>query len=275
MNRTSPKAYSRWSPLVMAHEVWRARTVIRALVAHDLRRRYVGSTFGVLWAVAQPLAQLAVFTFVFATVLAVRFGPQGVPFVLYLACGLFPWLAVQESILRSATCLVDNAVLVKRAIFPIAVLPVQLALSALVHQLIALALLLVLMAWFGIPPQSAMLALPLLLGLQLLMTVGCGWAAATLHAYFRDTAQVLSVLLPMWFYLTPIIYPLEMVPEHLRPALAANPLTALMEDYRALLLYGVIPLGSREVWLTIASVGAFVLGAMLFQRARGEFADLV
>ncbi|TMA78779.1 MAG: ABC transporter permease, partial [Deltaproteobacteria bacterium] len=124
--------------------VWRARAVVRALVARDLRGRYVGSSLGLLWSVVNPLAQLAIFTFVFSTVLSVRFGSGDLPFVLYLAAALFPWFAFQESALRSATCLVDNAVLVKRVVFPIEVLPVQIAVSALVHQLIALALLLVL-----------------------------------------------------------------------------------------------------------------------------------
>jgi lipopolysaccharide transport system permease protein len=259
----------------VVQSVWRARRVVRALVARDLHSRYVGSAFGALWSVLNPLAQLAIFTFVFATVLQVRFGDDGLPFVLYLACALFPWLAFQEAVLRSTTCLVDNAVLVKRVVFPVEVLPVQLALSALVHQLIALALLLVLMAAFGVPPRPALLALPVLVGVQLLLTVGCGWGAAMLHVYFRDTAHVLGVLFPMWFYLTPIIYPYHLVPEFLRPALALNPLTALVQDYRDIFLHGVVPLGGRELWLVVVSLGVFAAGATVFARARGEFADLV
>jgi len=255
--------------------VWRARAVVAALVARDLRGRYVGSTLGLLWSVVNPLAQLAIFTFVFSTVLAVRFGDSDVPFVLYLAAALFPWLAFQESVLRSATCLVDNAVLVKRVVFPIEVLPVQVALSALVHQLIALTLLVALMLGLGVPPRPAALAIPLLLATQLLLTIGIGWAVAALHVYFRDTAQLLAVVFPMWFYLTPIIYPYRLVPERLRPVLALNPLTALVEAYRDVLLHGVVPLGVRELWLVVASVGAFAMGAVVFTRARAEFADLV
>jgi ABC-type polysaccharide/polyol phosphate export permease len=259
----------------MVRAVWRARRVVQALLARDLRGRYVGSSFGLLWSVANPLTQLAIFTFVFATVLKVRFGDGGRPFVLYLACALFPWLAFQESVLRSTTCLVDNAVLVKRVVFPVEVLPVQIALSALVHQLIALALLLVLMAAFGILPGASLLVLPALVAVQLLFTVGLGWMAAALHVYFRDTAQVLGVLLPMWFYVTPIIYPYDLVPDFLRPVLALNPLTALVQDYRDLFLHGVVPLGVREVWLVTASLSVFAAGASVFSRMRGEFADLV
>ena len=176
---------------------------------------------------------------------------------------------------RSATCLVDNAVLVKRVVFPVEVLPVQLALSALAQQLVALALLTILMAALGVPPRPALMALPALLIVQLLLTVGCGFAAATLHVYFRDTAHALSVLFPMWFYLTPIIYPFQLVPEFLRPLLALNPVTALVQDYRDVFLHGVVPLGGRELWLMVASVAAFAAGARAFARARGEFADLV
>jgi lipopolysaccharide transport system permease protein len=222
-----------------------------------------------------PLAQLAIFTFVFSSVLAVRFADDRVPFVLYLAAALFPWLAFQESVLRSATCLVDNAVLVKRVVFPVEVLPVQIALSSLVHQMIALGLLLALMVVFGVMPGPALLALPALVAVQLLFTIGLGWAAAALHVYVRDTAPALGVLLPMWFYLTPIIYPYQLVPPPLRAVLALNPLTALVQDYRDLFLHGVLPLGVRELWLVTASLLAFAGGAAVFARARGEFADLV
>jgi lipopolysaccharide transport system permease protein len=255
--------------------VWRARSVVRALVARDLRGRYVGSSLGLVWSVLNPLAQLAIFTFVFSTVLSVRFGTDDVPFVLYLAAALFPWLAFQESVLRSATCLVENAVLVKRVVFPIEVLPVQIAVSALVHQLIALALLLVLMGVLGVPPRPSVVALPALLLVQLLLTIGIGWAVAAAHVYFRDTAHVLGVVFPMWFYLTPIIYPYRLVPEALRPILALNPLTALVEAYRDVLLHGVVPLGVRELWLTAVSVAVFSVGATIFTRARGELSDLV
>ena len=259
----------------MGQAVWRARGVVGALVARELRSRYVGSSIGALWAVVHPLAQLAIFTFVFSTVLDVRFGRTDRPFVLYLACGLFPWLALQESLQRSATSIVDNAVLVKRVVFPVEVLPVQLALSALLHQGIALGLLLLLMIVYGVAPQPALLALPLLAGVQLLLMMGLGWTVAALHVYFRDTAQVLAVVLPMWFYVTPIIYPYTLVPEALRPLLALNPLTALVEDYRDLFLHGVVPLGAREAWLALVSVAVFAGGAAFFEHARGEFADLV
>lgn len=259
----------------MPAAIWRARAVVAALVARDLRGRYVGSALGLVWAVVNPLAQLAIFTFVFSTVLAVRFGTSGVPFVLYLAAALFPWLAFQESVLRSATCLVDNGVLVKRVVFPVEVLPVQIAVSALIHQLIALALLLVLMLVLGVPPRASALALPVLLAFQLLLTIGAGWIVAALHVFFRDTAQVLGVVFPMWFYVTPIIYPYDLVPQYLRPLLALNPLTALVEAYRDVLLHGVLPLGARELWLAIVSLAVFFGGAAVFARARGEFADLV
>jgi lipopolysaccharide transport system permease protein len=261
--------------LALVRNVWRARAVVRALVARDLRARYVGSALGLLWSLVNPLAQLAIFTFVFSSVLAVRFADDRVPFVLYLAAALFPWLAFQESVLRSATCLVDNAVLVKRVVFPVEVLPVQIALSSLVHQMIALGLLLALMVVFGVMPGPALLALPALVAVQLLFTIGLGWAAAALHVYVRDTAPALGVLFPMWFYLTPIIYPYQLVPPPLQAVLALNPLTALVQDYRDLFLHGVLPLGVRELWLVTASLLAFAGGAAVFARARGEFADLV
>lgn len=269
----------RWgAPAAMARSVWSARTVVRALVARDLRGRYAGSAFGTFWSVAQPLLQLATYTFVFATVMKVRVtdpGGDDVPFVLYLACGLFPWLAIQEAVTRGVTCLVDNPTLVKRVIFPVEVLPVQLACAAMVHQLIATALLVVLMAGLGFPPRASLLVLPALLAAELGIAVGLGWALAALHVFFRDTAQALGVLLPIWFYLTPILYPQHLVPPFLQPVLALNPLTALVQAFRDVMLYGVVP--GTAAWLRIgaASVVTFAVGAWIFARARGELADLV
>ena len=106
-------------------------------------------------------------------------------------------------------------------------------------------------------------------------TIGIGWAVAALHVYFRDTAQALGVLMPIWFYLTPIIYPAHLVPPFLQPVLALNPLTPLVAAYRDVLLYGVVPAGLGAAWLAVASLGLFAGGAIVFLRARGEFADLV
>jgi len=269
---------TRGGPVALARAVWRARTVVRALVARDVRSRYVGSALGAAWSLLHPLVQLATFTFVFATVLKVRVTADSgsdVPFVLYLACGLFPWLAIQESVLRSATCLVDNPTLVKRVVFPVEALPVQLALSSMVHQVIATGVLLVAMAGFGFPPHASLLAFPLLLAAQLLLTIGLGWTVSALHVYFRDTAQALGALLPVWFYVTPIIYPYQLVPSFLQPILAVNPLTPLVQGYRDVILHGALPTGYGTLWLAAASVAVCGLGAQVFTRTRGEFADLV
>lgn len=266
------------APLAIARAVWSARAVVRALVDRDVRGRYVGSVFGAFWSFAHPLLQLATYTFVFATVMKVRvFDVRGgdVPFVLYLACGLFPWLAIQEAVTRSATCLVDNPTLVKRVVFPVEVLPVQLSCVAVVHQLIATAVLLLLMAAFGYLPRPSLVLLPVLLLAQLGIAIGLSWAMAALHVYFRDTAQALAVLLPVWFYLTPILYPSHLVPPFLQGVLVLNPLTPLVQGYRDVLLHGVAPSGWGVLWLGAVSLGVFAGGAWMFTSARGEFADLV
>jgi lipopolysaccharide transport system permease protein len=266
------------APIALARAVWSSRAVVRALVARDLRGRYVGSALGTFWSIAQPLLQLVTYTFVFATVMKVRVAATAgsdVPFVLFLACGLFPWLAIQEAILRSATCLVDNPTLVKRVIFPVEVLPVELACGAMVHQLIATVLVLGLMAVLGFSPRASLLVMPFLLIVQLILAVGIGLGVAALHVFFRDTAQALGVLLPIWFYLTPILYPSDLVPPFLQPVLALNPLTPLIQAYRDALLYGVVPTGGIALQLAATALVAFALGAVVFSRARGEFADLV
>ena len=192
------------------------------------------------WSVAQPLLQLATYTFVFATVMKVRVAPaEGGPTCPSCStsrAGSFPWLALQEAIQRSATSLVDNPTLVKRVIFPVEVLPVELACArrrASADRDGAAARLDGGDGAFRRDPRCW--CCRSCCSSSSAFAIGIGWAVAALHVFFRDTAQALGVLMPVWFYLTPILYPQHLVPPFLQPVLALNPLTPLVQAYRDVL----------------------------------------
>lgn len=256
-------------------ELGRQRELLGSLVMRELRGRYVGSSAGLFWAVLSPLAQLVILTTVFSAVLQIRLGgPAGVPFAVTLAWGLFPWLALQEGLSRATTSLVEGGILIRRMAFKPEILVVQPVLAAVVLELVALLLLILAMPLLGQGPASsvALCAIPLVL--QVAFGVGIGWILAVLHVYFRDTAQLVTAVLQAWFYLTPIVYTLEVAPESLRGLLSLNPLCGIVEGFRAFAIGLPVSWGALA-WSTGCAVAAVAVGAFAIERARSEIADLV
>jgi lipopolysaccharide transport system permease protein len=250
--------------------------LLKELVKRDFQGRYAGSALGFLWSLAQPLWQLALFTFVFSTVMKVPpLGARTSHFALFLFGGLLPWTAVHEGVLRASTAITDNASLVKKLRFPSEILVLAVVLAALLHQAIAAAvfaaalLLLGELAWGGLP--LLLLAVPLQAGLML----GLGLVLAAVHVFFRDTAQFLGLVLNAWFYLTPIVYPLALVPEGFRGWLELNPLTSLVGLYRQAFLGGeavVVPgTGALALMAAVLLFG----GLWLFGHLKTAFVDVI
>ncbi|MFM8409501.1 MAG: ABC transporter permease [Alphaproteobacteria bacterium] len=269
------KAEGATGPLGALLMPWSRRGLLQALVARDLRTRYAGSSAGLLWAVVGPLLQIAILTTVFSMVLRVRFGEDArVPFALALAWGLFPWIAFQEGVSRATTSLTDGGVLLKRMAFPAEVVLTQPVLSAAAQLVVALGVLLVLMPLFGVFPAAStpLCLLPLLL--QVLLATGVGWILGVLNVYLRDTAQLVVAALQAWFYLTPIVYSADSAPPGLRGLLSLNPLSGIVEGFRAFALGGPVPWGALA-WSACAALAALAAGAALVAKARSEMADLV
>lgn len=251
----------------------RSTFLLRELAKRDFESRYAGSWLGFLWSFAQPLWLLLLFTFVFSTVLRVPLEGAGTgSFALFLFAGLLPWMAVHEAVNRSTTVITDNSSLVKKVSFRAELLVLSVVLTALVHEGIALAVFGLILAVSGqVDFGRLALGLAVALPLQILLTVGLSLLVASAQVFLRDTSQALSLLLNGWFYLTPIVYPASLVPEHLRGWAEANPLTALVGWYRFALLGGEAPGGT--VVLVVAAVGLVVVGGFVFRRLAPTFAD--
>jgi len=241
----------------------------------DFKGRYAGSVMGFLWSFVQPLWSLALFTFLFSTVMKVSpgIGERTSNFAIFLFCGLLPWMAVQEGIIRATTAITENAGLVKKMSFPSGLLVWAVVLAALLHEAIALGLFLVVLGVTGELSLSGLWILLIAVPLQVGLTVGLGFLAAAVNVFFRDTAQINSMLLQGWFYLTPIVYPLSLVPERFARYLALNPLTALVTLYREALLGGEMPPLASLTPLVVATVIALIVGIWVFRRLKPVFAD--
>lgn len=250
--------------------------LLSELVKRDFKGRYVGSLFGLFWSFAQPLWLLLLFGFVFSTVMKVPLtGERTGSFAVFVFCGLLPWTAINEGLNRSATAVTDNANLVKKLRFPSRILVLTVVLTALLHEAIALALFMVFLAATGELEVRGLLLLALAIPLQVALTAGLGLLLATLHVFFRDTAQFLGLALSGWFYFTPIVYPLTLVPEAYRGWIELNPLTALVGLYRQALLGGSLSLPEGTGALAVVAGAGLVLGSWIFGRLQPLFVDEV
>ncbi|MEM9557031.1 MAG: ABC transporter permease [Acidobacteriota bacterium] len=248
--------------------------LLREFVRRDFESRYAGSLLGFIWSLLQPAFQLVLFSFVFSTVLKIPlWGERTDNFAIFLFCGLMPWLAVHEGIQRAATAITDNANLVKKIHFPAEVLVLAVVLAAVLHQGIASAVFLLVLAAVGELHLASLALLSVALPIQIALTLGIGLASATTHVFFRDVGQLLGVLLMGWFYFTPIVYPLAAVPEEWRYLVNLNPMSPLVDLYRQAFLGGSL-FAVEGLWLTVVVAGAaLALGLVLFRRLKPTFAD--
>jgi len=258
-------------------DLWRHRDLIGSMTRRDILARYRGSFGDTAWAVLHPLLLMATYFFVFGVVLQSRFGndPSKTGFALYFLAGMLPWLAFNEPLARAAQLIPEHRNFVKKLVFPVGILPVNVTIAGAVTSLFATVIFFaVLVIIRGAVPWTAVL-LPVLFLPQLLFTFGVCWFLAALGVYLRDLTQVMTFVLTLWFFLTPICYPETSLPASLIPVLAQNPMFQIVRGYRLLLLEGTVPAVAMLVKLWGLSICVFLLGHAWFARLRRTFADVV
>jgi homopolymeric O-antigen transport system permease protein len=254
--------------------------LILEMVRRDLRVRYAGSALGFAWAFANPLFWVILYGFVFGVILRVPLTgePAGVTFPEFLLAGLLPWIAIQESISRSASSIPDNASMVKKTVFPLEALIASIVIASLVNELVALAVFGAYLAFLGHLSFTGVLLLVPALAIQGALSFGLGCAVATVTAFVRDAAHVVGLALTALFYAVPIVYPMDLVPARFglaRQILRANPLTQLIEWFRDALYRHELPSATSVASLVLTAGATVALGALFFARAKPHFVDLV
>lgn len=258
------------------------RELARNLVIRDLKVRYKNSVLGILWSLMNPLLMMLVFTVVFTVMAPVR-APELPSYPVFVLCALLPWNFFTSSIIGSTTSIVSNAALLKKVYFPREILPLSLVLANLVNFLIALIVLFAMIFVFQIPLTIWLIYLPLIILIQIIFTLGIGFFLATANVFYRDTQQVMDVVVLAWFFVTPIIYPINILPRNYellgltldirRLAYIVNPMASLIANYRDILYYGAPP-GLDFLARTAVTAGVvFVIGWLIFQRYSWCFAE--
>lgn len=243
--------------------------LLRELVVRDLKLRYKRSVLGIAWSLLNPLLQLAVFGFVFGYLI-----PLKVPdFTLFLFIGILVWTWFQASLYAATGAIVDNPTLIRQPGFPVGMLPVITVMSNTVNFLLALPVLLISLWIGGHLPTRSMLALPLVILLQFVLTLGISYFLAMLHVSFRDTQYMLGIALMLGFYLVPIFYDAASLPARYQPIYHLNPVVGIVEAYRAILLHGNLPPMLPLLVIGLVSCVLLALGSALFVRASYRFVE--
>jgi lipopolysaccharide transport system permease protein len=261
----------------------RYRALIQSLVARELKARYRASVLGFFWSFINPLLLLLVYTFVFSYVLRNQ-TKEIRPYALFLFCGILPWTWFSTSLLESSNVLISGGNLIKKVMFPAEVLPIVTVFANMVHFLLGLPILIVFLLYYSAPITLAELAwFPVVVFVQLLLTLALALIVSALTVHFRDIKDILANLLTFWFFATPIIYPmmpgtgpLADAPPYARTLLNLNPFTHLAISYQEILFFP----GAYGHWkwllaLGVASAGLFLFGYFVFDRLRDSFAEEV
>lgn len=269
----------RWLP---ASSRWQAQlNLLLTLVRRDVEAQYKGSILGNFWPLLNQLSQLLIYTYVFSVILKVKLSVKGFPedsvtFGLWLFAGLLPWTAFTNGLVKASVSVMTQPNLVKKVVFPLSLLPLVPILSVFLESSFGLIALIGIVAVSSQKLYSTLWLLPFVWLPQLLITAGLGYLTAGLTVFLRDIPQSLGVILNLWFYLTPIVYPASVIPEEWRIWIFwLNPLAAISEVYRDLVLLGEVKHWAEWGAASLLSLCIFYGGFWVYRRLRPAFADVL
>ena len=263
---------SEWR-LVDLRELWRYRDLLYFLVWRDIKVRYAQSVLGIGWAIIQPLFYMVVFTFIFGNLVKVQ--SDGAPYALFSYTALVPWAYFSNTLIETTSSLTQNSSMLTRIYFPRVIMPLSSVLGKLVDFAIAMVVVIGLMVWYGTVPTIWIAVLPLLVCLMALAAGGLGIWLAALAVQYRDIKYGLTFAVQGLMFASPVVYPVSLIPERYHLLYAINPMTGVIEGFRAALL-GTNPMPWDLIGVGVASAMFLaVAGLLYFHRMERIFADVV
>ncbi len=253
--------------------VFRYRELLYFLVWRDVAVRYKQTVIGIGWAILQPLLTVVVFTVIFGKF--ARMPSQGLPYQLFSLAGLLPWTYFAQAVSRSGTSLVSNSNLISKVYFPRLIVPISAALGPLVDFGIMFVMLMAMMAWYGVKPGWAVLALPAFLVLAFLTVLAPCLFLSALNVRFRDVGHAIPFLVQVWMYASPVVYSTELIPAKWKLLYSLNPMVGVIEGFRWALL-GTAQPDFGVMLLALVVVSAMLVGGVIyFKYVERTFADVI
>jgi lipopolysaccharide transport system permease protein len=253
-------------------DIWAHRELLYFMIWRDLKVRYKQTLFGVSWVVLQPILMTLVFTVFLGKIARVSSG--NVPYVLFLYSGLLPWTFFSNAVSTSSHSLVASAQMITKVYFPRSLVPMATVLVRLSDFLVASVILFVLMIYYGRAFTSAVLLVPFLILHLTLLALSLGLLGAALNVKYRDIGTVLPVVLQLWLFASPVLYPTTFVPANWKWLYELNPLTGVIDGFRAALLNADVEWRSLFVSFGI-TLALLVSSSFVFKHIEDEFADVV
>jgi lipopolysaccharide transport system permease protein len=275
----NPHAAQPTSLSSLVSSLWRNRQLILQMTKRDVIGRYKGSVIGVMWSLFNPLFLLVIYSFVFTVVFNARWG-VGLPesksqFAILLFVGMIVHSLFAETLNRAPGLILSNVSYVKKIVFPLEILPVVAIGAALFHALVSVLVLAVAFVLLNGYLQWTIVFLPLVLLPLIVLTLGAAWGLASLGVFLRDVAQPIGMVMTVLLFASPVFYPITALPEYIRPWLMLNPLTLVIEQARAVLIFGQIPNWAGLAIYSLASVFIGWTGYAWFQKTRKGFANVL
>ena len=253
--------------------LWEFRELSYFMVWRDVKTRYKQTALGIGWVVLQPLLTTAIFTVVFSYF--AKMPSQGIPYPLFAFSALLPWAYFSQAVTRSSTVLVSNANLISKVYFPRLILPLAAAITPLVDFLLTFVVFVALMVWYHVIPTTAMLLLPVFLVMAFLTAFAVSLWLSALNVKYRDVGHLIPFLVQIWMYASPVVYPVNLVPDRWRSIYGINPMVTVVEGFRSSLL-GTPPPDATLAFISSAAVLVmFTGGLMYFRSTERTFADVI
>jgi ABC-type polysaccharide/polyol phosphate export permease len=254
-------------------EFWRRRDLLWHMVIRHLRGQYKQSILGYAWAFVNPLSQMIILSFVMSTIIRVPTGDT--PYPLFLFVGLVPWIFFSGALSAGTDGVTNASSLVTKVYFPREVLPTAAVLTKLVDLTFGMLILGMLMVYYSDPPTVTALWFIPVFGIQLVFTLGLALPLSALNLYYHDVRFLVGVVLTLWFYLTPILYPADIVPEQYQWIFEINPMSLFTITYRRVILEGEVPDLDRVLVGLAIALATFLIGYWIFKKMERGFADSI
>jgi len=256
---------------VAVKEIFLYRELLVILIIKELKVRYKQTLLGMVWAMFTPLAMMFIFTFVFSRVTKISTGD--IPYPLFAYCGLLPWTFFAGSLSAATSSLSGNAGLITKIYFPREVFPLSIIFSKLVDFFIASLILFGLMLFYKMPFHSTILLAPLVFVIQLILMIGLSFLLSVGNLFFRDVRYVFDVVIMLWMFATSVVYPINVASPAMQKILMLNPMTAILNVYRLLILKGEIHQAGQLLPAAAVSIVIFFIGIILFRKTEHLFAE--
>ncbi|MFA5933074.1 MAG: ABC transporter permease [Microgenomates group bacterium] len=259
--------------IIQKNKIFKYKDLFWQLTLRDIKAKYKQSYLGYSWVILVPLINLTVLSIVFTFVFKVPTGP--VPYPVYLFTALVPWLFMSNAIVAATGSVLANSSLVTKIYLPREILPLSAIASKLVDLFLTAVILGLFMILFRVPFHTSILFVPIILFIQVMLITGISFILSASNVFYRDIEHAIGVILGVWMYLTPVVYSPDLIPPDLKIFFYLNPMSGIIDAYRATILYGVIPLWPAFLYSFLFSLIIFIVGYFYFRANAKYFAEVI